>query len=166
MNNPDDKKPQQLINSSFPPSDGKNSRRKILENVSGDSDGVLAKLFHIICYDLTNNQHYSGSAWKRLMDRYLDDLVKQDPSVNRQNERGNFTKALNAPKMTWRTFFKGLILLRFRKIRFIIEGERDNGVVTIHQSTISFANRDGDEDINFDVRTEKDDTNDKEQGKE
>lgn len=140
-----------IIHTSHPPKAFDNKQRKHFENISGDSDGVLAKLFHTICYDLTNNQHFSFSAWRRLMDKYLDDLVKQDPEVNRQNERGNFTKAINASKMSWKTFFKCLRLLRFVKVRIIIEGHREDGSVSAHSTTVSFVNKYGDEDTNLDV---------------
>lgn len=152
--NPEDKPKPTIINISHPPKVNDNKHRKHFDNISGDSDGILAKLFHTICYDLTDNQHYSSSAWRRLMDRYLDDLVKQDPEVNRQNERGNFTKAINSDKMSWKTFFKCLKLLRFVKVRIILEGHRENGAITTHSTTVSFAGKSGSEDTNIDVMAE------------
>lgn len=153
--NPDDQPKPAIIKISHPPSDAnKNKNRKHLQNISGDSNGVLAKLFHIICYDLTNNQHFGYAAWRRLMDAYLDDLVKQDPLVNRQNERGNFTKAIKASKMSDKTFFKGLRLLRFVKVRIIIEGHREDGTVTAHSTTVSFTKNCTEEDTNVDIIAE------------
>lgn len=135
-----------FLNSSIP----KTSRRKILETISNDSSGILTKLFHIICYDLTNDNHFSPTVWKRLMDRYLDEAVKRDPTLNRQNERGNFTKALRAKKMSWMNFFKSLRFLQFVRFRLIIEGTRANGVTTIHQLSVNLSDV-SDENMDIDV---------------
>lgn len=103
--------------------------------ISSDADGILTRLFRNIGYDLTDNQFFSKASWRRMMDSYLNELVEADPSVNRQNERGNFTKALAAPKMSWKTFIKGLKLYRFKKFRFIIIGTHEDNTVTIHSVT-------------------------------
>lgn len=129
-----------------------NQQHRELGKISSDSDGILMRLFRNICYDLTDNQYYSGSAWRKLMDDYLDDLVKRDPTISRPNVRGNFNKALLAPNMTWRTLCKALRFLKFVRFRIIIEGEHEDGSVTVHSTSVSFvAGNQGRDEANVDI---------------
>lgn len=119
--------------------------------ISGDADGVLTRLFRNMCYDLTNNQYFTVSAWNRMLNKYLDDVEKTNPDINRQNERGNFHKALNAPRMTWKTFFKALKFLGIVKFRIIIEAQREDGSLSVHSTSVSFNTTQRDVETNLDI---------------
>lgn len=126
-------------------------KKRDLGNISSDADGILTRLYRNIVYDLTNNQWYSTIAWRKMMEAYLDEMVASDPNVSRQNVRGNFTKALNASKMSWKTFVKAMKLQRFRKFRIILIGTRDDDTVSVHSTTVALRSKKGEVDTDVEA---------------
>jgi hypothetical protein len=86
---------------------------KGMDEVLGPNQ-VLSLVFRKMLYDNDINI----SKWNRLMNRYLNDPTNRIPkhSKGRSSVRGNLTKELMKPVMTWNNFFKGIKFLNPDKV--------------------------------------------------
>ena len=82
------------------------------------ASGILARLFRLILRD----RNMSMMGWSSNMARYLNDPRNGCPQNNkdRSSVRGNLTKELLRPTMTWKVFKKAIRFLAPQKIDFIV----------------------------------------------
>lgn len=73
-------------------------------SISGGVDGVLTKLFNLICLDITGGRGISPIQWNRLMIDYTRKVAASSISIDRTSIRGNMNKELRRPGMTWNVF--------------------------------------------------------------
>lgn len=106
-------------------------RRKGIEEMFTDedrkvyeADNVLARLFRVISRDLNVDvQHFYG-----LMNHWLNDPrngIGKFPK-DRSTARGNLTKEILRPNMTWDVFIKALRWLKVVRVEFCVKITRES----------------------------------------
>lgn len=109
--------------------------------------GVLSRLFRLILRDLDVN----WSFFNKLMKRYLDDPRNgvANNSKDRSSHRGNLTKELRRPKMTWNVFMKGIRFLGPKWCTLTIDLGWASGRVSRHSITVPVYRRAVEDDSEF-----------------
>ena len=124
------------------------SRRKNrVEDILGEKDkragqtygigGILASLYRRILADW----NIGTMEWGRLMHRYLNDPIntrRNKPGADQASTRANIAKELLDEQMTWKVFCKGLVFLRFSKMRFSVELTHRTGRTKVHFIDVDF----------------------------
>lgn len=127
------------------------SRRKNrVEDILGDKNkrvqetygigGILASLYRSILADW----NIGTMEWGRLMHRYLNgpaNARRNKPGADQASTRANIAKELLDEQMTWKVFCKGLIFLRFPKVKITIELSRGS-ITKTHTIDVDFGIRD------------------------
>lgn len=106
---------------------------KLAENTRG-VEGILATLFRSIL----RAEKISHTRWEHYMRFWLQNPSNRSGSTgyDASNDRGNINRALFDSIMSWKTFFRGLLFLRYRRMRITIELERHSGGVTMVQQSV------------------------------
>lgn len=107
--------------------------------------GVLAELYRSLVSNITNGSTVPPHVFARLMNKYLANCAKDDPSFNKTNTRGNLSKELSSNTMTFRALCRALIFWEFKKATIRIDGEREDGSTPSASIDVIFS-IDGDED--------------------
>lgn len=99
-----------------------------------EANGTLSKLFRQIMSDLNFNM----SIWNRNMLRYLKDPRNRIPQNSRDmsSARGNLSKELLKPQMTWGVFEKAIRFLNPARVRLTLEFEWRTGLKTEYSAVI------------------------------
>lgn len=107
-----------------------NSKTKLAEKASG----VLSKLFR----QIMDEQKFNQTIWDRNMLRYLKDPRNRIPQNSRDmsSARGNLSKELLRPTMTWGVFEKAIRFLNPFRVRLRLEFEWKSGVKTEYTAVI------------------------------
>lgn len=107
--------------------------------ISGGVEGVLTRLFHIICLDVTGGRGISPIQWNKLMIDYIRQESESNTMLDRSSIRGNMNKVLRRPSMTWNAFtLNGLKFLQFEAFTVSIYGELLNGKEFSAHTSVSF----------------------------
>lgn len=97
-------------------------------SISGGVDGVLTKLFNLICLDITGGRGISPIQWNRLMIDYTRKIAASSVSIDRTSIRGNMNKELRRPGMTWNVFCgKSLPFLKMDCFSFAVDYTLESG---------------------------------------
>lgn len=81
--------------------------------ISGGVDGILTKLFNLICLDITGGRGIGPIQWNLLMTDYIRRISASKMSLDRTSIRGNMNKELRRAGMTWEVYCtKGLVFLK------------------------------------------------------
>lgn len=99
-----------------------------------EAQGILSRLFRLMLLDFNVNVF----KWNRLMNNYLNDPRNRVPRTPkaRSSTRGNLSKELRKPKMTWSNFEKGIKFLNPLKAEFTVKLTWRTGKVTTHSFVI------------------------------
>jgi hypothetical protein len=128
------------------------SRRKNrVEDILGEKDkragqtygigGILASLYRLILADW----NIGTIEWGRLMHRYLNDPMntrRNKPGADQASTRANIAKELLDEQMTWKVFCKGLVFLRFSRMKFSVELFHRSGRSKVHSIDVDFGLKD------------------------
>lgn len=95
--------------------------------VAGGIEGVLARLFNIICLESTDHRGISPIQWNKLMNDYIRQVIERNTPMDRSSIRGNMNKELRRSSMTWNVFCKGLKFLKFEAFTVSVYGELSDG---------------------------------------
>lgn len=125
--------------------------RSVIKHSTG-VDGILARLFNIVCLDISNDAGISPLQWNRLTNDYIQLVIGQGTAIDRMSIRGNLNKALRKPSMTWDVFCKGLVFLKYRAFKVTIVYRGPSGQVAEVSRNIHFL---CEEDLNLVVRPER-----------
>jgi hypothetical protein len=106
--------------------------------ISGGFDGVLTRLFNIICLDSTGGRGISPIQWNKLMNDYIKVMVESNTTMDRSSIRGNMNKELRRPTMTWNVLCKGMRFLKFEAFTVSIYGELTDGREFNAYTSVSF----------------------------
>lgn len=107
--------------------------------ISGGIEGVLSRLFNIICLDVTGGRGISPIQWNKLMIDYIRSVVESNTTMDRSSIRGNVNKELRRPSMTWNVFtLKGLKFLKFEAFTVSVYGELTDGREFNAYTSVSF----------------------------
>lgn len=106
--------------------------------ISGGIEGVLSRLFNIICLDVTGGRGISPIQWNKLMIDYIRTMVESNTTMDRSSIRGNMNKELRRPSMTWNVLCKGLKFLKFEAFTISIDGELLDGKEFNAYTSVSF----------------------------
>lgn len=106
--------------------------------ISGGIDGILKRLFNMICLDSTNNEGVSPVQWNKLMIDYIKNIGDSNTSMDRSSIRGNMNKELHRPSMTWNVLCKGLQFLKFEACTVSVYGDLHDGREFNAYTSISF----------------------------
>lgn len=106
--------------------------------ISGGIEGVLTRLFNIICLDVTGGRGISPIQWNKLMIDYIRVMAESNTSMDRSSIRGNMNKELRRPSMTWNVLCKGLRFLKFEAFTVTIHGSVVDGREFNAYTTVSF----------------------------
>ncbi len=99
--------------------------------------GVLAALFRKILMDLNIN----GMRWSHLMDEYVQQESVHHNKDNRRDRtsiRGNLNKEFWRPRMTWKVFCRGLMLLKARRFAIVVVIDHENKRKTAHSMIVDY----------------------------
>lgn len=101
--------------------------------------GTLSKLFRQIMDD----QKFNMTVWNRNMLRYLKDPRNRIPQNSRDmsSARGNLSKELLRPSMTWGVFEKAIRFLNPYRVRLKLEFEWKSGIKTEYSAIIHVGNK-------------------------
>ena len=128
-----------------------NTKEKLKALLDGTADtpvGAGAILVHQF-RKILQERKVDQAKWDELMTRYVDfELKGVEQNANRDAQaaaiRGNLTKELTQPTMTWKIYLKGLRLLGFTTIEFGTRGSGDGfvfegttNVVTLSPTLVS-----------------------------
>lgn len=93
--------------------------------------GILAKLWRVILHDLNINY----PQFEQLLSNYIiaSRASVEDNRIARLITKGNLRRAFERPSMTFKSFFKGMKLLRIKKIRIAVELTHHNNKTTLHE---------------------------------
>ena len=101
-------------------------------------DSALAALWRTILRDLK----VRPELFNRLLDSFIrNQSGKLMSDYDRTSLKGNWMKEFAKPKMTWRSLMKGILLLRWGKVKITIEGESYDrpGVKSVHSITMDLS---------------------------
>lgn len=103
--------------------------------------GVLARLFNLICLNITDNKSFSKNQWDDMLTEYID-LTEGDLDASKKlNIRSNLNKEFRLPKMTWRVFCKGLRFLKVGSFTIHLTAYREDRSISECETSINFAPR-------------------------
>lgn len=104
--------------------------------------GFLSKMFITICSDL----NVGTMRWQRLINDYVNDPENGVPDNphSKTSERGNLTKQLSKPEMSWKTFCKALRIFKFTRVEITLVAHHRNGSITTHHSSVILRGPDAD----------------------
>ncbi|BAW19308.1 hypothetical protein [Ralstonia phage RP31] len=107
--------------------------------ISGGIEGVLTRLFNIICLDVTGGRGISPIQWNKLMIDYIRGVIESNATLDRSSIRGNVNKELRRPSMTWNVFtLKGMKFLQFEAFTVSVYGDLVDGREFNAYTSISF----------------------------
>lgn len=104
---------------------------------SHGTEGVLARLFKVICYDITGQRGITLIQWNKLIADYIRNLDGSN-TLDRMSVRGNSNKEFRRTSMTWKVFLKGLRILKFLCFNFTVDAELEDGKVVTAQIFVTF----------------------------
>lgn len=96
-------------------SDKPNIMVKVIdEGLSGihKSENVLARLWRIILYETNMN----GQMWHVQLNKFQDKLHRESTTKKSASIKGNITRMLADPKISWSAFMRGLSILEFERM--------------------------------------------------
>lgn len=96
-------------------SDKPNIMVKVIdEGLSGihKSENVLARLWRIILYETSMN----GQMWHVQLNKFQDKLHRESTTKKSASIKGNITRMLADPKISWSAFMRGLAILEFERM--------------------------------------------------
>lgn len=102
-----------------------------LENKTFGYGGFLAKVFrNILAVNNVSNEQMNG-----MLQRYVNAQpeVEGKPTHYKVGIKGNLAKAILQPHISWKTFCRGLQILRVVKFKMKIELTYVNGQTTTHE---------------------------------
>jgi hypothetical protein len=103
---------------------------------SHGTEGVLARLYRVICQDTTGQRGITLIQWNKLIADYIRD--KNQTTLDRMSMRGNLNKEFRRTRMTWRVFCKGMQILKFLCFSVIVDAEFESGEVITAKTFVSF----------------------------
>lgn len=109
-------------------------------NKTYGANGVLSRLFRQMLLNLNVGD---GSRFGALLQAYILDARHGVPNnkKDQQSMRGNLTKELSRPQMTWKVFCKALRFLQIVKIELSIKAYHEDGRTSLHQTTVDLGRR-------------------------
>lgn len=115
------------------------SSRSAPRSFSSGSSGVLARLFNLICLNITEGKGFSQIQWNTMLTAYIDRTEGQLDGAKRLNIRSNLNKEFRLSKMTWKVFCKGLRFLQVASFTIHITAYRNDGTISECETSINFA---------------------------
>lgn len=106
---------------------------------SNEPGGVLAKLFSLICLDLTDQQGYSQQQWTDMVTEWGEINLSGASKMKLLNDKSNTNKEFRYPKITWRVFCKGLKFIKTKRFTLYITCYREDGLISNCETSINFA---------------------------
>lgn len=106
--------------------------------ISGGVEGILTRLFNMICLEVTGNRGITPIQWNKLMIDYIKMMVDSNTTMDRSSIRGNMNKELRRPSMTWNVLCKGLRFLKFEAFTVSMNGSLHDGREFNVYTSISF----------------------------
>ena len=106
--------------------------------ISGGIEGILTRLFNIICLDVTGGRGITPIQWNKLMIDYIKMMVDNNTTMDRSSIRGNMNKELRRPSMTWNVLCKGLRFLKFEAFTVSMHGGLQDGREFNVYTSVSF----------------------------
>ena len=116
-------------------SDKANSMVKVIDDgLFGihKSENVLARLWRIILYETNMN----GQIWHIQLNKFQDRLHRESTTKKSASIKGNITRMLADPKISWSAFMRGLSILEFEKMDIQITLYKKNKVLPLKTLTV------------------------------
>ena len=115
--------------------------RTTQRSYANGAKGVLARLFNLICLDITDGKGFSPPQWDDMLNEYIDRTEGHLNQTKRLNIRSNLNKEFRLSKMTWKVFGKGLSFLRVASFTIHIKAFREDGTICECEHLVNFAPR-------------------------
>lgn len=117
------------------------SARNTKRTFSSEPGGILARLFNLICLDITDDKGFSQLAWNNMLTDFIDRTEGHLDPVKRLNVRSNLNKEFRLSKMTWKVFCKALRFLQVAKFDIHVTAYREDGTICECETSTTFAPR-------------------------
>jgi hypothetical protein len=117
------------------------SKRTFTRTYTNGYSGVLARLFNLICLNITDGKGFSQNQWNTMLSAFIDETESHLDIDKRMNVRSNLNKEFRLSKMTWKVFCKGLKFLQVRGFTFHLIAYRTDGKIFECETPINFAPR-------------------------
>jgi hypothetical protein len=106
-------------------------------NDTAGPNGILAKLWRVILYDLNITPMRFGKYMKDYVVNPRNGVPDSKPAQTQA--RGNLMKVLGKGEMTFKVFMQAMHFIKAVRIRFIIEIEHENGNLTTHSAAVDLS---------------------------
>ena len=106
--------------------------------ISGGVEGILTRLFNMLCLEATGGKGITPVKWNNLMIDYIKMMVDNNTTMDRSSIRGNMNKELRKPSMTWNVLCKGMRFLKFEAFTISMYGGLYDGREFNVYNSISF----------------------------
>jgi hypothetical protein len=116
-------------------------RRASQRTYSSGASGVLARLFNLICLNITDGKGFSQIQWNQMLTTFIDATEGQLTAEKRQSVRGNLNKEFRLSKMTWKVFCKALRFLQVANFTIHLTAYREDGSICECETPVNFAHR-------------------------
>ena len=119
----------------------------IEEGVTGihKTDNLLARIWRIVIY----KANVTGQSWHNQLSHWQSKLNKEVTSKKKASIKGNITRALAEPTVSWDTLMKGFTILGFTKMEMNIKLHKRNKIIEIpliiDLTTIMYDDEDSDD---------------------
>ena len=103
--------------------------------------GVLARLFNLICLNITDGKGFTKNQWDEMLTDYIDRTEGELSPEKKLNIRSNLNKEFRLPKMTWKVFCKGLRFLQVERFSIHIRAYGKDSSISEAETGGSFPPR-------------------------
>lgn len=103
--------------------------------------GTLARLFNLICLNLTDGNGFSKHQWDEMLTDYIDRTEGDLSAEKKLNIRSNLNKEFRLPKMTWKVFCKGLQFLQVVSFNVHLIAYGQDSSISESETSINFPPR-------------------------
>jgi hypothetical protein len=117
------------------------SGRTSARSYSSGAKGVLAKLFNLICLNVTDGKGFTQDQWNDMLNDYIDYTEGDLEQAKKLNIRSNLNKEFRLSKMTWKVFCKGLKFLQVVGFTVHVTAYREDNSICECETSVNFAPR-------------------------
>jgi hypothetical protein len=113
--------------------DKKNAMLSLLEEEDKgvhQTSHVLGRLWRIVL----KNENLSGFQWNRYITRYQERINRFTSKRGVMNMKGNLTRRLAEPKLSWGSIMRGFAILEYTKIEIIFRFHKNKQHFDVHMT--------------------------------
>lgn len=113
------------------------SNRQTPRSFASGPSGVLARLFNLICLNITGGKGFSQVQWNQMLGAFIERTEGNIDGAKKLNIRSNLNKEFRLSKMTWKVFYKGLRFLQVANFTIHITAYREDNTISQCETSIT-----------------------------